>query len=121
VTATYADPAAQAVCPTSWAGRQTLATNPQHKEHSIVSTLVPRSLAAAGLTAILTATAVTAPAAYAGGGGQIYVYGDTLSECRTNLSATIKLYRANDYTVTGIQACRKTGDGTRYFGDFVAS
>lgn len=64
---------------------------------------------------------VDAGAAWAGGDGQVYIYGDTLSQCNANLSSSIKLYRANDYVVTGVHGCRKTGDGKRYFGDFVAN
>jgi hypothetical protein len=87
----------------------------------IVSTLVRRSLAAAGLTVVLTASAGTVPAAYAGGPGQVYVYGNSLSQCRTNLDKSITLYKHNGYTVTGVHGCRKAGDGRRYFGDFVAN
>jgi len=29
--------------------------------------------------------------------------------------------RANGYQVTGVHGCRKTGDGRRYFGDYVVN
>jgi hypothetical protein len=86
----------------------------------IVSTLVRKSLAAAGLAAIVAAGAGAVPA-YAGGPGQVYVYGNTLSQCRTNLDKTVTLYKHYGYTVTGVHGCRKAGDGVRYFGDFVAN
>lgn len=70
--------------------------------------------------AVGTNALVLSPA-HAGGPGQVYVYGKTNQECTTNLVWSIKLYRANDYVVTGVQSCRKTGDGRRYFGDFVVN
>jgi hypothetical protein len=59
--------------------------------------------------------------AHAGGPGQVYVYGKTHKQCMTNMAWSIKLQRANGYEVTGEHACRKTGRGDRYFGDYVAN
>ena len=84
-----------------------------------MSTVIHRGIATAGLATALVASVVTAPAAYAGGPNQVYVYGNTLSQCRTNLDYTVAKYRHYGLTVTGIHGCRKTGDGSRYFGDFV--
>ena len=84
-------------------------------------TLTRKLASAGGLAAVLALSVLAPPAAYAGGDGQVYVYGNTLSACRTNLDKTVTLYRHYGYTVTGIHGCRKTGDNTRYFGDFVAN
>jgi len=73
-------------------------------------------IAVLGVSAALGATP-----AFAGGDGTVYIYGATLSKCRTNLDNSISLYRHYGYQVTGIHGCRKTGDGRRYFGDFVAN
>lgn len=77
-----------------------------------------RLLVTACLTAVLGASATPA---FAGGPGSVYIYGATLSRCRTNLDQIITLYRHYGYQVTGVHGCRKTGDGRRYFGDFVAN
>ncbi len=77
------------------------------------------ALATAGVTATM-AIALAAPA-HAGGPGSEYVFGPTEGKCNNNLYNTVKLYRANDYEVTGIHACRLAGDGKRWFGDFVAN
>ena len=78
-------------------------------------------LAGVALTAAVGANAMTPSPAQAGGPGTVYVYGSTYAQCTSNLSAAVKLMRANGYTVTGVQSCRKTGDGSRYFGEYVVS
>lgn len=72
-------------------------------------------------TAVLGAGAIAAPAAQAGGDGQVYVYGGTKSQCTTNLDKTVLLYKHEGYTVTGVHGCRLAGDQVRWFGDFIAS
>jgi hypothetical protein len=74
---------------------------------------------AAGIGAALAGVLVTP--AHAGGDNIHYVYGATASTCTSSLNSSIRLYRANDYVVTGIHGCRLTGDRQRYFGDFVAN
>ncbi len=81
-----------------------------------------RFLSTACFIAVVGASAALgATPAIAGGDGTVYVYGATLSNCRTNLTNSITLYRHYGYQVTGVDGCRKTGDGRRYFGDFVAN
>jgi hypothetical protein len=67
------------------------------------------------------ANALVLSPAHAGGPGSVYIYGNTQKQCATNLSASIKMERDNGYQVTGIHSCRKTGDGSRYFGDYVVN
>ncbi|WP_027863110.1 hypothetical protein [Marmoricola sp. URHB0036] len=73
------------------------------------------------LAAAIGANAVGLAPAHAGGPGTVYIYGDTYDQCTTNMSNSIKLQRANGYQVTGVHGCRKTGDGRRYFGDYVVN
>ncbi len=78
-------------------------------------------LASVTLTVALGANALVLSPAHAGGPGQVYIYGKTYSQCRTNMANSIRLQKANGYTVTGVHDCRKTGDGKQYFGDYVAN
>lgn len=81
-----------------------------------------RFLGTAFLSVVLCSGLVLGAApAYAGGDGTVYIYGATLSQCRTKLENSITFYRHYGYQVTGVHGCRKTGDGRRYFGDFVAN
>jgi hypothetical protein len=85
-------------------------------------TILRRSmLACVALTVAVCANALVLSPAHAGGPGQVYIYGNTYNQCATNLSNSIKLQRANGYQVTGVHSCRKTGDGRRYFGDYVVN
>jgi hypothetical protein len=73
------------------------------------------------LTIAVCANALGLSPAHAGGPGTVYVYGNTYKQCSANLSGSIKLQRTNGYQVTGVHSCRKTGDGRRYFGDYVVN
>jgi hypothetical protein len=79
------------------------------------------TLTLATLTVAIGANALVLSPAHAGGPGSVYIYGNTYKQCTTNMSNSIKLQRANGYTVTGVHGCRKTGDGRRYFGDYVVN
>jgi NADPH:quinone reductase-like Zn-dependent oxidoreductase len=82
---------------------------------------IKRGLLASVGIAVVTASTLIATPAQAGGDGTVYIYGSTSAVCTANLNKSISLYRQNGYQVTGVHACRKTGDGRRYFGDFVAN
>ena len=69
----------------------------------------------------LGAQALTLPQAGAGGPGVVYIYGDTYSQCAARLSGATRAERADGREVTGAHSCRKTGNGQRYFGDYVAN
>jgi hypothetical protein len=85
-------------------------------------TLLRRAfLTSAALAVAVGVNTLALSPAHAGGPGTIDVYGDTLQQCATNLSASIKLQRANGNQVSGVHTCRKTGDGRRYFGDYVVN
>lgn len=78
-------------------------------------------LRSVAVIAAVGANALAIAPAHAGGPGTTYVYGDTYSQCTANLNAAIKVLRANGYQVTGIESCRKTGDGKRWFGEYVVN
>ena len=78
-------------------------------------------LMCATLTLAVGANTLVLSPAHAGGPGTVYIYGNTQKQCMTNLTNSIKLQRANGYEVTGVHSCRKTGDGRRYFGDYVVN
>ena len=84
-----------------------------------MSTVILRGIATAGLATALVASVVTAPAAHAAV-HQVYVYGNTLTSVGPTWTTPS---RSTGITVygTGIHGCRNTGDGSRYFGDFVYS
>lgn len=80
-----------------------------------------RSLAVALSSASLLGFGALAAPAQAGGPGQHYVYGSSQAQCNANLAAAVRLYRSNDYIVTGVNACRRTGDSSTWVGDLVAN
>lgn len=80
-----------------------------------------RSLAVALSAASIVGIGALAAPANAGGPGQHYIYGPTEAQCNANLAAAVKLYRTNDFIVSGVNACRLTGDKSQWFGDFVAN